>query len=448
LRNNSQSDYLRRRDKVITACKSAQGKIHFSRGSSSNLFRYRSEEKGKRSIVSLSEFNHILSLDRQAQTLETEALITFEELVKYSLARGFLPKVAPELKHITLAGATVGIGIESSCFRYGFVHDGVIDADVLLPGGRMVTCKPDNDCADLFRGLPNSYGTLGYLLRAKIALIPAKPYVQVDNVRFNSIVNYLEAMEKACNEPQNDFVEGLFYSDNELYLTTGRMVENATQTEDIYRHQIYYKLLREGKRFYLSTFDYIFRYDPDWFWNLPEGGFYSLFRLLAPRAMRSSGFYKRYTALKHRVRGFLGVNENSTLEPLIQDWELPWEHTEEFLRYALEQVDQQGQPWIAVPIRTPNRPTNYPVRPGALYCNIGSYCHTYKPRQDIDFYYTRILDHKCFELGGIKMLYSSSFVKPEEFSRIYNGEAYAELKQKYDPGYQFGDLYEKCVANS
>ena len=448
MNNDSQSDYLSRKNKVIAACNSAQGRIHFSRNSSSNLFRYRSGKKEKRSTVSLSGFNHILSFDEHAQTLETEALITFEELVRYSLARGFLPKVSPELKHITLAGAIVGIGIESSCFRYGFVHDGVIEADVLLPGGRVVTCSPVNEHADLHRGLPNSYGTLGYLLRAKIGLVPAKPFVQIDNVRFNSIASYLEAMERACDEPNNDFVEGIFYSDNELYLITARMVERAKHAEDIYRQNIYYKLLREDKRFYLTTFDYIFRYDPDWFWNLPEGGFYSLFRILAPRPMRSSGFYKRYTTLKNSLRALLGVGGNDTLEPLIQDWELPWERVEEFLRYALEQVDQHDLPWIAAPIRTTDSPTNYPVRPGVLYCNIGSYCHPRKPRQDIDFYYTRILDRKCFDLGGLKMLYSSSFIERDEFTRIYNGEAYAELKQKYDPGYEFADLYEKCVANS
>ena len=32
--------------------------------------------------------------------------------------------MAPELKHITVGGATVGIGIESTCFRYGFVPKG------------------------------------------------------------------------------------------------------------------------------------------------------------------------------------------------------------------------------------------------------------------------------------------------------------------------------------
>ncbi len=129
-----------------------------------------------------------MSTDKQEKLLDTEALITFEQLVSHTLKHGFLPTVAPELKHITLAGATAGIGIESSCFRYGFVHDGVLEVDVLLPDGRILTCRENNEYADLFYGMANSYGTLGYVLRAKIKLIPSKSFVQIDNHRYDSVL--------------------------------------------------------------------------------------------------------------------------------------------------------------------------------------------------------------------------------------------------------------------
>ncbi len=34
------------------------------------------------------------------------------------------------------------------------------------------------------------------------------------------------------------------------------------------------------------------------------------------------------------------------------------------------------------------------------------------------WHYTRIMDRKCFELGGIKMLYSSTFLSKNEFDRL------------------------------
>ena len=108
-------------------------------------------------------------------------------------------------------------------------------------------------------------------------------------------------------------------------------------------------------------------------------------------------------------------------------------------------MDIQGQPWVAVPIRTPRAPTNYPVRSDTLYFNVGCYCFAKKPKVDVDFYYTRILDRKCFELGGIKMLYSSTFIDREEFDRLYHGKAYAALKAKYDPAGYAPTLFEKAV---
>src|SRR6185312_6671247 len=171
---------------------SGAGHVQLAKSTISNLFRYEPRGATARRI-SLRDFNNVLEIDAKAQTAEVEGLTTYETVVRACLAKGFLPLVAPELKHITVGGATVGIGIESTCFRYGFVHDGLIEADVLLPSGRVVTARADNEYSDLFAALPNSYGTLGYILRAKIALHQAAPYVHLHMQRFNKIPEYLDA---------------------------------------------------------------------------------------------------------------------------------------------------------------------------------------------------------------------------------------------------------------
>jgi hypothetical protein len=55
------------------------------------------------------------------------------------------------------------------------------------------------------------------------------------------------------------------------------------------------------------------------------------------------------------------------------------------------------------------------------------------------------MDDFCFGHGGIKMLYSSTFLDRAEFDRIYNGEAYGKLKSKYDPKQLQPSLYDKAV---
>lgn len=415
------------------------------KATSSNLFRYGGRDSGGGKAIDLSAFNEVIHIDRECRTVEAEGLTTFETLVRHTLAAGFLPTVSPELKHITVGGAVVGIGIESTGFRHGFVHDGIVEADVLLGSGEIVTTSAESE-ADLFDGLPNSYGTLGYILRVRMRLIEAKPYVAIDNTRCRSVEEYVDAFAKAVEDDDCDFIEGLFYGPDELYLTRGTMTDDAPATVDIYRDNVYYRYLRENASFHLDTFDYIFRYDPDWFWNIPETPLYNVFRRHAPLSMRSSKFYNRYVAAKARWRRRLGLPKPGGDEQLIQDWEVPWDSAVEFMRYALAEVDLGGKPWVAVPIRPLRAVTLYPLQPGAVYMNVGCYCYTKKPRRDIDYYYTRILDKKCMELGGRKMLYSSSFFTREEFDQLYGGEQYRELKRRYDPDGNLPTLFEKAVT--
>ena len=320
--------------------------------------------------MSLSDFNQIISLDPVNRTLEVEGLATFETIVEHCLAQGYLPLVSPELKHITIGGATVGIGIESTCFRHGFVHDGLLEADVLLPSGDIVTCTANNEYADLFNALPNSYGTLGYILRARIALQKALPFVHIEIHHFADTVLYLDALRAATEADDIDFVEGLFFEDRRFFLMVGRLRRAVPQVDDILRRSIFYKLVQTRTDIYLTASDYIFRYDPEWFWNIPDSLFYTLFRRYAPKRFRNSSFYTQYSARKkHWLRFFTG-SVKSNVEPLIQDWEVPWSNAAELIEFCLEHVELNGLAWAAVPIRTPRQPTLYPIKPNELYFNL------------------------------------------------------------------------------
>ena len=76
------------------------------------------------------------------RTLDVEGLTTFEQIVDATLPYGLVPPVTPELKHITIGGAICGIGIESTSFRHGFVHDSLIEADVLVAKARSFSAPP------------------------------------------------------------------------------------------------------------------------------------------------------------------------------------------------------------------------------------------------------------------------------------------------------------------
>src|SRR5207245_2440052 len=75
----------------------------------------------------------------------------------------------------------------------------------------------------------------------------------------------------------------------------------------------------------------------------------------------------------------------------------------------------------------------YPLQPDQVYVNFGFWGNVTLPPGAGDGFYNRQVEDKVTELGGHKGLYSTSYYSREEFSRLYNGPAYAELKHAYDP---------------
>ena len=89
--------------------------------------------------------------------------------------------------------------------------------------------------------------------------------------------------------------------------------------------------------------------------------------------------------------------------------------------------------------------TLFPLEPGVLYVNFGFWdvVRSAHPRPPGDL--NRMIEREVQALGGIKSLYSDAYFLPEEFRRIYGGEAYRSLKRRYDPHGSLLDLYQKCV---
>ena len=147
----------------------------------SNLFRTRADAPTPGSTS--RAFAGVLAVDPVARTADVQGMTTYEHLVDATLPHGLMPLVVPQLKTITLGGAVTGLGIECVSFRNGLPHESVLEMEVLTGDGRVVARDADNEHADLFRGFPNSYGTLGYALRLRIELEPVRPYVHLRHVR-------------------------------------------------------------------------------------------------------------------------------------------------------------------------------------------------------------------------------------------------------------------------
>ena len=57
--------------------------------------------------------------------MKVGAKTDFKSLTRFLLERGFVPPVVPEVDTVTVGGAIAGLVMESSSFRYGFLHNAV-----------------------------------------------------------------------------------------------------------------------------------------------------------------------------------------------------------------------------------------------------------------------------------------------------------------------------------
>jgi len=420
----------------------------------SNLFRMR--EPSDTPGLDVSRFAGVLSVDPAARTADVLGMTTYEELVDATLPYGLMPLVVPQLKTITLGGAVTGMGIESTSFRSGCPHESVIEMDVLTGDGRVITATPDGRHADLFHGFPNSYGTLGYALRLLIELEPIKPFVELEHRRFSNPVRYFTELDDICTQQQDsglpvDFIDGVVFSADEMYLTLGRFVDETSYVSDYTRRSIYYRSIQSRERDCLTTRDYLWRWDTDWFWcSRALGVQHPAVRPFLPRRLLRSDVYWKVVGFERRHGWLAALDRKRGLperEPVIQDVEVPVAKAPEFLEFFQREIGIEPV-WIC-PLRQRVSDVEwdlYALDPSTTYVNFGFWSSVAVEPEDPPHLRNRRIEEVVAGLGGRKSLYSSSFYEPDEFWRTYNGDRYQVLKKDYDPQSRLLDLYAKCVA--
>ncbi|HEV8503051.1 MAG TPA: FAD-binding oxidoreductase [Casimicrobiaceae bacterium] len=415
----------------------------------SNLFRDRGE--GNKRRLDLSAFDHVLDVDPAQAAVEVEGLATYDDLVTATLPHGTMPAVVPQLKTITVGGALAGVGIEATSFRQGLVHDTLLALDVLLPGGDIVTATADNGYADLFHGFANSYGTLGYALRARLRTLPVKPYVRVEHRRHANPQQFFDDLAAAC-AGDSDFVDGVVFDAGCLVVSRAAFVDTAPATSDYTYRNIYYRSLRTLDVDCLTTHDYLWRWDTDWFWCSKNVGAQNpLLRRLYGRARLNSRTYTRIMRFnsRHGITRRLARLAGRHPESVIQDIDIPFANAGAFLAFLLREIGIV--PIWTCPIR-PARPDArfplYPLVPGTAYVNFGFWDVVASREAHARGHYNRMIEREAARLGGIKSLYSDSYFTREEFAAAYDMPSYHALKAKYDPQQRALGLYEKCVLRA
>ena len=430
----------------------------------SNLFRARTTTTTPG--LDVSGLSKVISVDPESRTADVAGMCTYEDLVDATLPYGLAPLVVPQLKTITLGGAVTGLGIESTSFRSGLPHESVLEIDILTGSGEILTATPEGEHSDLYWGFPNSYGTLGYSTRLRIQLEPVLPYVALRHLRFHDLDTLQSTMDTIVEQREYDGVEvqyldGVVFSADESYLTLGVQTDEPGPVSDYTGADIFYRSIQHAsdtpKIDRLTIHDYLWRWDTDWFWCSRAFGTQNpRIRRFWPRKYRRSSFYWKLIGLdrKYDIADRLEKRKgNPPRERVVQDVEVPIEHTAGFVTWFLDNIPIEPL-WLcplrlrepAAPGANPARPWPlYPLEPKRTYVNIGFWSSVPIVAGEPEGAANRAIEKKVTEFDGHKSLYSDAYYTEDEFSVLYGGERYIQLKQKYDPESRLLDLYSKAV---
>ncbi|MFG2060437.1 FAD-binding oxidoreductase [Micromonospora sp. NPDC048871] len=427
----------------------------------SNLFRPRNAPRT--TGLDVSGLDGVLGVDPVARTAEVQGMCTYERLVEATLAYGLMPLVVPQLRTITLGGAVTGLGIESTSFRNGLPHESVIELDVLTGAGEVISARPEGEHADLFAAFPNSLGSLGYATRLRIELQPVRRFVALRNVRFTDLAELTDAIgqitaDRSWEGQPVDALDGVMFSPEEAYLVLGTFTDEVPAVSDYTGQEIYYRSLRRRRDDALTTHDYLWRWDTDWFWcSAAFGVQHPVVRRLWPARWRRSDVYHRIVRLEHRHQVAARIDRwrgQPARERVVQDVEIPLERTAEFLHWFADRV-RMTPVWLC-PLRL-REPTGagsarswplYPLRPAQDYVNIGFWGTVPIAEGAADGDVNREIERAVSEVGGHKSLYSDAYYDRDAFDRLYGGDTWRAVRDRYDPEHRLTGLYEKAVARA
>jgi FAD/FMN-containing dehydrogenase len=423
-----------------------------------NLFRARTAAGV--AGLDVSGLRGVVEVDPESGTAEVQGMCTYEDLVDATLPHRLIPLVVPQLRSITLGGAVTGLGIESTSFRNGLPHESVLEMDVLTGAGELVTVKPGDRLFDAF---PNSYGSLGYATRLRIELEPVGEHVELRHLRFRSLAALSAAVEEICAaggvyaDRRVDAMDGVAFSPGEAYLTLATWSDGPGSTSDYTGRSLYYRSLRERPTDRLTTYDYLWRWDTDWFWCSGAFGLHDpRVRRLWPRRWRRSDVYQRLIGLDRRVGYSAWRDRRAGLqrERVIQDIEVPVGRVEDFVTWFDAEVGMRPVWLCPLRLREPLGPgsarawPSYPLEPGTTYVNAGFWGTVLVPPGSPDGALNRAVEEKVTELGGHKSLYSDAYYDRETFDRLYGAENLRAVKAETDPDDRLTGLYEKAVGRA
>lgn len=357
--------------------------------------------------LDLSGFNEMEYIPGESFVTVGSA-VTIRQLLLFLIDRGLTLAVIPDLGHLTMGGIVSGIGGGSGSFKNGYFHELVVEMDVLFKTGILDTLKTSDV---LFFAVPNTLGTLGYILRMKVKVIPLPGrFVTTENLLFRDWDLFAAEMKRRQLSPQTDFLDGTVFGPSEFVLVVGRYTTvEPTILDNFVNEKIYWHSIRTEPSHRFRLLDFIYRWDTDLYYTTEAiqgltGRFlrWSCWRRFVPKACIST--------FKRIVGCFIN---QGTVRDIMQDVLIPSENGRDFFRWFVSNTPVF--PLYICPARTTSDRFLFWPQSDMIDFGIGYGVDTPGAARK-----TQLIERQMTVLGGRKLLYTRTQLSIRSFWRMYD----------------------------
>ncbi len=403
------------------------------------------------------DLRNVLKVDEEQGIVRAEPMVTMGEITHYLVPRGFALAVQAEMDDLTLGGLCMGVGIETTSHREGFMFESVEAFEIVTADGELLRCtRSENE--DLFHALPWSHGTLGFLVAVEIRIVRIQSHVKLDYEPFHSINDLCKRLEELtegdnaphlvealvfsrstgvilkgepANAPKgakvnyiNNYYKPWFYSHVERSLTTGSFSEYIPTRHYFHRHtpSVFFQL----KDIVPFANNPLYRYL--WAWmGAPK---VSLMKLTMTQSLRKQTFENRVSQdiLVPIEKLAASIQLSEELFGIYPLWICPFR--------LFDHGPNEGF------LRNPPNGTK-----SHMFVDLGIYGlpSIRESRQYDQIAASRRLEEFVRACGGYQMLHADICMTRDEFEQMFEHSNYRVMRKKFNAEDAFPEVYEKVI---
>lgn len=155
------------------------------------------------SVILSTRLNRFLDFDRATGVLACEAGVTFQDILRHFVPRGFFPPVVPGTKFVTIGGAVACDVHGKNHHVAGSIARHIVDFRLVTADGTLLRCSRQEH-SEVFWATLGGMGLTGFVAEVRLRLQPiTSAYVRVDHDRAPDLDAALAQFEESDHRYQH-----------------------------------------------------------------------------------------------------------------------------------------------------------------------------------------------------------------------------------------------------